>query len=561
MAQNRIFKPRKGVGLDTSVNKVRDTFLRGEIVLRHQGPRVATKTAESRRDAGDSGAWLLKARVLPFETAAIPAGTKRNKNRAKRSHFPRRDSPSPAPLLLPGAYASRQRAGAARPRAGVGGGGGGWGWVPRSREPGQLFAGGGGPERRESGEGEAPDSRLRHCSYSPRCRHSNRSRGSTRTLSGRSISTAEPSTEPAAPQCTYISVDQVPRTHAIMISRPAWLWGAEMGANEHGVCIANEAINAREPAAETEALLGMDLVRLGLERSATAKEALDVIVALLEEHGQGGNYYEDAGSCHSFQSAYLIVDCEEAWVLETVGKYWAAEKITEGVRCVCNQLSLTTKIDAEHPELRSYAQSQGWWTGEDEFNFSDVFSPSDDHLACCSGKDSLEKQEESITVQTMIDILRDKASGVCIDSESFLTTASVVSVLPQNRSSPCIHYFTGTPDPSRSIFKPFIFVDDVKLVPKAQSPCFGDNDPARKEPRFQEKPDRRHELYKAHEWARAIIESDEERGQKLRTTMLDLEQQGLEAMEELLSSSAPLDPAEVADLFYDCVDTEIKFFK
>ena len=125
MAQNRIFKPRKGVGLDTSVNKVRDTFLRGEIVLRHRGPRVATKTAESRRDAGDSGAWLLKARVLPFETAAIPAGTKRNKNRAKRSHFPRRDSPSPAPLLLPGAYASRQRAGAARPRAGVGGGGGG----------------------------------------------------------------------------------------------------------------------------------------------------------------------------------------------------------------------------------------------------------------------------------------------------------------------------------------------------------------------------------------------------------------------------------------------------
>ena len=52
-----------------------------------------------------------------------------------------------------------------------------------------------------------------------------------------------------------------------------------------------------------------------------------------------------------------------------------------------------TKIDAEHPELRSYAQSQGWWTGEDEFNFSEVFSPADDHLACCSGKDSLEKQE------------------------------------------------------------------------------------------------------------------------------------------------------------------------
>ena len=58
---------------------------------------------------------------------------------------------------------------------------------------------------------------------------------------------------------------------------------------------------------------------------------------------------------------------------------------------------------------------------------------------------------ESITVQTMIDVLRDKASGICIDSESFLTTASAVSVLPQSRSSPCIHYFTGTPDPSRFV--------------------------------------------------------------------------------------------------------------
>lgn len=73
--------------------------------------------------------------------------------------------------------------------------------------------------------------------------------------------------------------------------------------------------------------------RLGLERGTTAKEALDVIVSLLEEHGQGGNYYEDGLSCHSFQSAYLLVDRHEAWVLETVGKYWAAERITgEGLQ-------------------------------------------------------------------------------------------------------------------------------------------------------------------------------------------------------------------------------------
>ncbi|KAM9023752.1 secernin-1 isoform 2-T7 [Guaruba guarouba] len=302
-------------------------------------------------------------------------------------------------------------------------------------------------------------------------------------------------------------------------------------------------------------------LRLGLERGATAKEALDVIVALLEEHGQGGNYYEDGSSCHTFQSAFLIVDRNEAWILETSGKYWAAEKITEGVKCICNQLSLTTKIDAEHPELRDYVKSQGWWNEESDFNFSEVFSLTDDHLACSSGRESLEKQGGDVSAQAMIDVLRDKDSGVCVDSESFLTTASIVSVLPQDPSFPCIHYFTGTPDPSRSIFKPFIFVDDVKLVPKVQSPSFGNDDPAKKIPRFQEKPDRRHELYKAHEWARSLLENDQDKGQKLMRIMLDLERQGLEAMEDILTRAEVLDPAEVVDLFYDCVDTELKFFK
>uniref|UniRef100_A0ACB8FUA7 Secernin-1 n=1 Tax=Sphaerodactylus townsendi TaxID=933632 RepID=A0ACB8FUA7_9SAUR len=319
---------------------------------------------------------------------------------------------------------------------------------------------------------------------------------------------------------------------------------------------------------------GLDL-RLGLERGATAKDALDVIVSLLEEYGQGGNYYEDGSSCQAFQSGYLIVDRKEAWVLETIGKYWAAEKITgqnslnslmhtgisEGVKCICSQLSITTKIDAEHPELRSYAENQGWWMLDTEFNFAQVFSQADNHSDCCLGKGSLEKQEGDINVQTMIDVLRDKASGVCVDSKSFLTTASMVSALPQNPNSPCIHYFTGTPDPTRSIFKPFIFVDDMKLVPKIQSPVFGSEDPVKKIPRFQEKLDRRHELYRAHEWIQSVIASDQEKGQKLRRTMLDLEKQGLEAMENILTSSEVLDPSEVEDLFYDCVDTEIKFLK
>ncbi len=89
-------------------------------------------------------------------------------------------------------------------------------------------------------------------------------------------------------RCTYLSVPQAPRTHTVILSRPFWMWGAEMGVNEHGVAIGNEAVFTRMPYRRDGVLTGMDLLRLALERSGSAEQAVETIVALLYDHGQGG---------------------------------------------------------------------------------------------------------------------------------------------------------------------------------------------------------------------------------------------------------------------------------
>jgi secernin len=100
-------------------------------------------------------------------------------------------------------------------------------------------------------------------------------------------------------QLEYIDIPQVEATYATLGSSPYWCWGYEEGLNEHRVVIGNEAIftkTFREAAilqqqvSEPElGLLGMDLIRLALERSRSARQAVEVMGALIETYGQYGS--------------------------------------------------------------------------------------------------------------------------------------------------------------------------------------------------------------------------------------------------------------------------------
>jgi secernin len=106
----------------------------------------------------------------------------------------------------------------------------------------------------------------------------------------------------------------------VLLSRPYWMWGAEMGTNEHGVTIGNEAVFTRRGLRRRIGLTGMDLLRLALERATTATQAVDVITGLLAEHGQGGGCGHEHRDVHVPQQLSDRGPDGSQFVLETAGR-------------------------------------------------------------------------------------------------------------------------------------------------------------------------------------------------------------------------------------------------
>src|SRR5258708_2030580 len=158
----------------------------------------------------------------------------------------------------------------------------------------------------------------------------------------------------ATVHCQYLEIPQVAETAGLIGSRPFWLWGFEHGLNEYGVAIGNEAVLPREALPST-GRLGMDLVRLGLERSKSAREATEVVGALIERYGQGGSAQYDVD--FRYCGGFIIADHAEGYVLESSGRQWVARRV-EKRACISNRLTIDIR-SFRSARVGSYARPRG----------------------------------------------------------------------------------------------------------------------------------------------------------------------------------------------------------
>jgi secernin len=277
-------------------------------------------------------------------------------------------------------------------------------------------------------------------------------------------------------RCTHLEIPQVAETYRVMGHSPWWVWGFEHGVNEHGVAIGNQTVFSREPVEEAPGLIGMDLVRLGLERGRDARETLEVIAGLIETYGQGGAAL--APGAAGYHNSFMIADPQQAWVMETSNRRWAARRVEVGA--LTNHITLGAGWQIGSRDLDSFARSEGWWTSESRLDLAAAYrNPhvpgriSEGRLARST---ALLESRATHDVASIEAILRDHGGGaapprgltpddlayftLCMHSEPVgTTTASMVAPLPTDRTAPWPTWI-GFGTPCTGIFLP-VYIEGV----------------------------------------------------------------------------------------------------
>jgi len=151
--------------------------------------------------------------------------------------------------------------------------------------------------------------------------------------------------------------------------------------NEHQLAISETTFSGREELQNPEGLLHYwDMMRLALQRTKTAKEAIKVMTELVAEYG-----YRSTGESIS------IADTKEAWILEIIGPgpggkgaIWVALRVPDGyISCHANKARIG-EFPLDDPEnclysenVISFAVEKGYYdpSSGEPFRYCDVYCP------------------------------------------------------------------------------------------------------------------------------------------------------------------------------------------
>lgn len=150
------------------------------------------------------------------------------------------------------------------------------------------------------------------------------------------------------------------------------------GMNENQVSVGMVGVyEFRNCQTEKDLLEADDITLLLLERGSTARQAIETVGALIEEHGFTVSSIDGAAGT----VCIAVADPQEGFFLELVpGGHWVAKRVADDeVECRPNCFG-TQEIDFSDtenflcsPRLRSYALENGLWQEGEAFNFSKIY--------------------------------------------------------------------------------------------------------------------------------------------------------------------------------------------
>jgi len=149
--------------------------------------------------------------------------------------------------------------------------------------------------------------------------------------------------------------------------------------NEHQLGIGESTFGGRPELQSDECLIDCQrLIKLMLERTKTARDAIELARVLLEKYG-----WNDAGEC------LTIADPDEVWHFEVVGPgkgkigaVWVAQRVPDDHISVNANASTIKELDLDNKDyflasdnIFSVARDNGWWSSDETFRFCYAYAP------------------------------------------------------------------------------------------------------------------------------------------------------------------------------------------